>query len=982
MSLFSVILPSPSCRLFCVGIMSSHSSVNTGNEGGDRDNLNLPSFRDLVSFRETVEQTNAADVESTVRHRQDIIGVAASPQRHQKDSFENIGLERNPHQINDRQTSHLLPRLDHPVTHTEKGQTERGLAHTNRNYQADLSPSYSIREAPLRDSKLDTRSSIFRDEPAHKAYHNDRAVAYASSQLDASRREGALTSQSIVRPSKGYRAIAPHPSDYVPVRKDFSSTSNIVHNVNDERRSVPPPGVATLDLRVDMRSPNRAQDERRQHAQINRQFDTQRLTEHTWSRGHAAEKSYYQTPTLVREQESSFQKSIASYRQLLHEGRGSHQASSQRLDASPRLPIPHNQGRVFDYSCARLPNKTRLPSPRTSMHPPPPTYRTVQSSTRSMHAIPKAQEQDGGQQRVLSLAPSAYAEEHRMYSALHSLYGSDVRDRPSALNDREKEARLRSQGHDTENFHRAMDQALDRTASRGMAGGHDSPRLRHQSSFHMGPSRRDHEHRPSLGRHEKYVSRPVSATVERERISKQPLSSSDSSISQPTWSAQELPLRPLDRHSETKNAPIQPSRMIQCKSDDQMFYQRRAQAELPVEQQQHRERSSQHVNRGKEYDQHRLASQESTRVEHQQLALALPQQRSMKSAPSVSYRVPASQAGSVIASPGWSTGASGSGRYQGEEDGLEQKRQLVGPRERSQNEVWHRRQDALISGSGNSAHQQRQQTHEDQERFVRPESCYTMAQRANASGLQRTAWQATVDGSGRAPSDRLASAHSTHRSDSLIQRSTRRDDSQLPPATAQPRHMRGTSVEPARPRTCHQSDPFDHVSKYHSHYQSAHCTTAHVASIDPSQLIHRSRALPPVIASQHTAIQHPPAVEGQQQNQQQHAVVAPMSAPPPPRPMKRHRADSDTSLVVKASRFTVVDEGREDELHAPRSSRIVLPSPPHHTGSESQSAESRQHPRTDPSVVISSDVQRVYHSSEKGKSIIGSAPITPPLSST
>ncbi|CDW97183.1 hypothetical protein [Sporisorium scitamineum] len=117
--------------------------------------------------------------------------------------------------------------------------------------------------------------------------------------------------------------------------------------------------------------------------------------------------------------------------------------------------------------------------------------------------------------------------------------------------------------------------------------------------------------------------------------------------------------------------------------------------------------------------------------------------------------------------------------------------------------------------------------------------------------------------------------------------------------------------------------------------------------------------------SQHTSVR-PPNV----------ADLKPSAVTPaPPRPLKRLRADSDTSLVLKASRFTVVEA--EDDAPRPSFSRVMLPSPPRVTGAR----ESVQRHHLDQSDRPSES--RPGSSSESpAKPANGSAPITPPRSST
>ncbi|KAJ1039357.1 hypothetical protein NDA10_007597 [Ustilago hordei] len=141
--------------------------------------------------------------------------------------------------------------------------------------------------------------------------------------------------------------------------------------------------------------------------------------------------------------------------------------------------------------------------------------------------------------------------------------------------------------------------------------------------------------------------------------------------------------------------------------------------------------------------------------------------------------------------------------------------------------------------------------------------------------------------------------------------------------------------------------------------------------VDPRSM-ERARAHPPIIASQHTISRTPP------QGVADRGHGGSMS--PLLRPLKRPRAGSDTSLVLKASRFTV---GGEGEMGSNGHASVTLPSPlPAHRGRQLVGQRPLEQTGTP-------EISRDYRDAGKPVAVpqwrlrpaTGSAPITPPLSS-
>ena len=207
--------------------------------------------------------------------------------------------------------------------------------------------------------------------------------------------------------------------------------------------------------------------------------------------------------------------------------------------------------------------------------------------------------------------------------------------------------------------------------------------------------------------------------------------------------------------------------------------------------------------------------------------------------------------------------------------------------------------------------------------------------------------QPAVNGA-RAPSERTSPASGTYRTE--ISYAVERRDGE-----PQRRYRDGNGALSRAVQTEDQRHSAQDVGRsgIAQHDYSRQHPSAALAS---SSLPDRLQPHPPVIASQHTNM--------------------PPRAPPPSRPLKRLRSGSDTSLVLKNTRFTIEPGAGESRRLSPPSSMLPpvatvgrkhLPSEQHHLGAERISPKARPFPT----------------SPEKAGSLNGngSAPITPPLSS-
>ncbi|SJX61373.1 uncharacterized protein SRS1_10412 [Sporisorium reilianum f. sp. reilianum] len=947
--------------------MSNGNAAQARQQGADGDGLNLPSFRDLVAF----QRADADDRATLARHHREHVEIDASPRGSLEKSFEVVAIKRAPHHHRDQPTaSSARQHIDRDGGH-DKYVQDRGGTHqysqghraVDRDPRDDFATHFRAREATAREQHHDARNYAARDHQAHETYRTGRIDERMPSRQDDIVRERAPTSQEMVRSSKAYQPSVSYPPQRLP-----AATSDNVHpsdrprSTNAERRPVPtqpvPSQGATSFPRPPQHSP--APDHPRTHGDRNAHNQRQSAAAPTRISPHDKEP-YRDYRTL----EHLDRRSLPPSPQIVDARRAQAGSGSLGQTPSPRLPMPRSQGRMFDYSCARLPVESRGHASAANMGPPPSSFRVVHASAGSSVPVDRTRERDGGRQRVSS-HPQAYPSDHGVvYQQRHSGYGEDARGRTVSSVERLSDKAIQERSHELERARMQvveaslMPRAISADARRG-----DSPLHRDQRSLHSGSPHRACEPRASPVQREGQLIRPVQAVAIDHHHSARP-SPSDSPRLVRARDDYERPSRTVVRHTEDAYPPrtstnghqhdAQESRPPQRERiDDKQFY-----ALLQQQEQDKYERRALRSSPPDAFERRSASVHESRRSDAEpRYRDQAPAQRVPSASPGFPPRE--TQVERVLnAVRRYDDGVSREAVRPVQENGGERRREREAPSMRelvhmelAQMELSRNAREEAVFSSRSRRGEEYQSA-----RNAAPE--YSRSSRIPA-GYEPMPQQAAVHGAGRPSPEHVVAPTPAYRYDNAVQHPSRGTGEHMhrvsPP---QPPRARERDTDHARPRYLPaQADTAKDTADRPSFHDAHH---APAAQPRPPP---KPRALPPVIASQHTSVQ-PPRTTAEP------SPPAPIPVPAA-RPLKRHRADSDTSLVLKASRFAMVEH---EDAARPSSGRVVLPSPPRVAG-----ARETGHRRHGDRVERAGDggVAVVEGAAKRGDS---SAPITPPRSS-
>ncbi|CDR87945.1 uncharacterized protein SPSC_03590 [Sporisorium scitamineum] len=953
--------------------MSNGNATKARQQGADSDGLNLPSFRDLVSFRKADAYVGVEDGITSARCRRENGDVVPSPRGPLEESFEVVAVKRASHHHPHPSASPAQPCFDRQRGHSDYMQ-DRGGTHphshgpriSSRDPREDFSTHYTAREVAHRDHHADARDHLPRDRQVQESYRTGRLEERAPSRQDDRIQERLPTSQEMVRSSKPYQPVISYPSNRLPANSENSIPSDRLRSVKHEFRPVPTQAIPSQGSTAFSRPPPQspAQDHQRTHG--DRQENSQRQGTAVPVRVVPHDKEPYRDYRSVDDLE---RRSLPSSPQIVDARRAPANSSSLGQTPSPRLPLPRNQGRMFDYSCARLPVESRLQASSASMGPPSSSFRTVHGPTSASSSIDTGRERDCGRQRVLSHPQSQYLTEHGMvYQQRHAVYADDLRVRPASSGDRLSDNVLEGRSHDLERAGLQMVEVMPRTTSSADPRKGDSPLHRDQRSLHAVTSHRGYVPRSSPIQQGRQALAPVKAVPVHDYHSARP-SSSDSKRLVRTRDEYERSSLSVVRHPEesyttrtSHNAnqrDFQDVRQVQRERND-------VERTYAVQQQSSRaQRSSQ----SDDFDQRNEIIQESRRIEQDHRYQGRSHTHIASTASPLFPRDEPRMVRASISSPRYGGMPSKDVVGPSEKNGAERRIQATSPRNLVHMESPHQRRDRPLVSMEDRVFSSRGRPIEDYQPARKVEQDYLRSGRAVPGDYEPIPQQAAVHASSKLPPQEcLAPATSVYRTGTLVQRPSRGDGDRthrVSPPTPQLPRLRDRDAEVARSRYPPQAHSVKDSHEHRSSYHDQHPPSAHPSPVAKAELSHNTRALPPVIASQHTSVR-PPNV----------ADLKPSAVTPaPPRPLKRLRADSDTSLVLKASRFTVVEA--EDDAPRPSFSRVMLPSPPRVTGAR----ESVQRHHLDQSDRPSES--RPGSSSESpAKPANGSAPITPPRSST
>ncbi|GAC96957.1 hypothetical protein PHSY_004541 [Pseudozyma hubeiensis SY62] len=944
--------------------MVSHIPSDTRRSGSDKDGLNLPSFRDLVSFRGTVARTNTTDASFSTRGHEEANVTTSLPRRHVEESFKVVGVQRAEHRADHRHTTQHLPHRGRQQVRSEGVLQEQCHSSLTRNQRCDVLPSCQSRSGERYYAQdVDFRSVQPHAERAREGYEHpcqDRVDSRTFSKSEPPRREVAPTSHEMVRTTEKYQPIAPYPSNGRSTRIETSKVPDISRTVESDRRR--------LQVQV-VKPPAPRSDSRWQPY-------TQNDHPHRSLSGQVSERHHQEETILVRPQplgtqhhhvRPSLAPPSSSFNHLRREvsprsklylvgSEGKKFNPACRHEESPPLPSRHDRARTFDYSCARLPNEISMRPPLSKARPP-------NTWTDHSHSEERHRQADDRRPSMQLTSSSAYAEEQRMYTALHSLYGSDVRDRLAGQREPERVTSAIVENY-KRNGHERVKGGVSGRAVAGAARRFDQGLMHDHGAAPGVDVRKDHDGRTSSGLLERHASRPVAAKQEGQ-LGPTVVSPSSCKSYRPSHGRPEPALH-LDRRYESIDPAGRSSDGDQHRSDHKI-HEHEAElysARVPHTPGQRRLQPSRRAQ-----DDLLWTQNAGERVYSPQVRIppALPLPRSATPVGTVLHQIRADQMDSHASSSAqyeMSSRASGYHRPNGIKVSA------------SAHEQWHvqasnEQESHSISGFDDPMRSAKQVPKEGRCFLTRDNAEEHMDRRTADPEQHRTSRPAVVHQSDKSPSHRLLPATPIHRTTQVLHRSS---SGRIPQASrSSPHSLRSRGDDARYDHQTQAAEVMSHSKNRHP-VQPVHRPAPRISPLEDPPIVHRSRALPPVIASQHTSLhQAQPA-----SHEHDHHSATAMPAPPT-RPMKRHRADSDTSLVIKASRFTVVDEPRQADVRGPS---CGLRSPPRHLRAPERESGSRQQRHLD-DLDDARDAQRFSGESDaQSKSVNGSAPITPPLSST
>ena len=810
-----------------------------------------------------------------------------------------------------------------------------------------LYPRHSPREEVLRHHS----SMAERIRPGDSMGYNTPSIGqsqgYKSSRQDDQFHASRPASHPMQRSGEEYRRIAPRPSERPRVSEEELRRSGLgMRNFNDEGRPMPTQPIPSQGSRLTSQVPQQYQVEHRSQAQpsVARQHQIPASPRQAMSlegsRSYAHPSPRSQVSSFDRPIKSSPSRSIQTY----HPGRSTFVPTSSAQNVSPRLSMPNNQSRMFDYSGARQPEDPNPPLASSSMRPPRSAAFGGQGRPGSLHSADAVTESEARRQRISShpergIGQVRYAPLQRQV-AREEFVGRSAPPRRS-------EDPLLSPQFDRERM--ANEELLQRTMSSSDVRTARSPCVDTQRASQMAASIRvdgslasvDSQTRPVL-RSAPGVSsadvaffgeRPASYRVEPERM------------------------RHEADHGGRSHRLSQPStaRSVQRKLEQDHRQQRQLEEERLYYMQQRRRPDPQHDPCQNEYDARvEVINERARREQHHVQAHPWPRNNPPSTRPSGLEE--ARQLRSAASGPSWAERpVKKHVQYVEAVPGRAVRPDLPSPRSGHHGperfESSYRREERPVEERPSHAAVAQERRPEPAQRMVNGSSrVYADSDRAMSSNRGDQLQHFIIDGL-RAPSDRHGPTNAMYRKEG----STRYLDS----STTREDPLTYREAEQPRNPSIHDGRPSLHPSPEHTRrdvlpqrdYLSQPISEPRVETQLLSIPSKRDRPHPPVIASQHSSLQPRSSAD----------VHLPVSVSPPVRPLKRLRADSDTSLVLKTSRFTV--NGEDVEPRRPSPAPRLLPSP-------------LEAPRARPLAEqpSRSSEARIYHASE---TLSGSKSLTP-----
>lgn len=948
----------------------SPSQARDNGANGSSGGLHLPSFKDLVSFSKS--DTHADPMITPVSRRREVDDASPSSLRAVDRSQDHVKVKHASfpalHQIEPQsQQRHVENR---PRTGEMTQDRQERVLHDPRNSTHQFSNGGARVNQSPRDEVLRHHDSIraqalkrSHDRLDYESSHSRQAQVYKSSHQDTYMHVSRPSSHPMKRSTNEYRQVAPSPSSRLPTRSEelHASSHSALRRYNDEGRPLPTQPIPSQGSRVASQSPQQYQSEARHRPQAGDQhIARQRQIPPSSSQALPLDRSHNYTHPSPRPQAGSFdqpQRSSPSLpAQAFQTNRSAIISSSHAQIASPRLPMPSSQGRMFDYSCARLPDVSSLPSPSLSMRPPPSNNYAAQRRPGSSHSADTVRESEIRRQRVPSNPEHAAADQRRYAPTHQQLVREEVSGRHRAdeppPSPRYSHERPQPDGN-SHSLHRA-------SSSVDLRGCGGSKFLREERSSQMPPSHRSENSFPSPGMQMRgAIAKPVQSTSGELEFIGHRLASNGGARSDHSYGDVErssratLNQRPDNVSSRPQPAPTTPQQQIWEQGQRQ---RRQLEEERLRYMQQRRQPDPAPHPRQNGYDRRNEARGEQARREHQHMQARQLRPQSM-TPPSHTLRLDegSHQMRAPASSPGWRERPLKEAAYYvdgGSRRGV--RPELPSPRSLHPNSAsvepsYHRRERAAEGSVSHFSPAQKRAPEEGQRALNGSSRHYSDAERSTTTYREGQLQQFIVNGVS-APQERFSPAAAAYHTEAPVSHTERPKPSEA--------HRVYRELPHSRPQEGADLPPRPHPPSEHTRTQAPppHSSSQHEfrPAVSPNlSIADKSHPHPPhpsavVIASQHTTITN---------------TRTTMS--PPTRPLKRLRAGSDTSLVLKTSRFTVDEEDRQTP--ALPSSRIPPQSQPlSHAAVEQEKLHGEA---------------RLYHSSSNKKvNSSGSAPITPPPS--
>ncbi|SPO21594.1 uncharacterized protein UTRI_01077_B [Ustilago trichophora] len=948
----------------------SPSQARDNGANGSGGGLHLPSFKDLVSFSKG--DTHADSMAMPTLRRREVVDKSPPSFRAVDRSQDHVKVKHASfpasHQIEPQsQQRHVENR---PRTGEMTRERQERALHDPRNSTHQFSNGVARTNQSPRDEVLRHHDSIVaqalkrpHDRMDYESSHSRQAQMHKSPHEDTYMHVSRPSSHPMKRSTDEYPQIAPSPSSRLPPTSEEPSASNpsLHRRYNDERRPLPTQPIPSQGSRVASQSPQQYQSEARHRPQEGEQhIARQRQIAPSSSQTLPLDRSRNYTHPSSRPQAGSFDQpqrgSPPLPAQSYQINRNAIMSNSQAQSASPRLPMPSSQGRMFDYSCARLPDERSLPSPSMSMRPPPLNNYAVHRRPGSSHSTDAVRGSEIRRQRVPSNPEHASADQRR-YAPHQQLVREEVGGRHRADEPLPSPRYSHERPQPGGNSH-ALHRASSSVDLRGSGG---SKSLREERSPQITSSHRSDTSLPSPGMQMRAVAKPAPGAPGEVEFVGHRLASNGGKRSDPTYSDLERSSRPSpnQRPDSTSFRPQPPHATTPQQHIWEQEQRQRRQLEeerLRYMQQQRQPDPAPHP-RQNGYDRRNEARDEQARREHQHMQARQLRPQSM-TPPSHTVRLEdgSHQMRAPASSPGWRERPLEEAVYYVDRgSGRAVRPELPSPRSLHPNsasvEPSYRRRERSAEGSIFQYSPAQKRVPEEGQRVSNGSSRhFPDAERSTTSYRDGQLQQFIVNGVRAPPQERSSTAAAVYHTDAPVRYAERSQPSEV--------HRVYREAPHSRPQEGADLQPSSHPPSEYTRTQAAAAAPSSQHEFRPTvspnlSTADKARSHPPhpstvVIASQHTTIAN------------SHTTMS-----PPTRPLKRLRAGSDTSLVLKTSRFTV-DEG-DRQTPVPPASRIPPQSQP------------QPHAAVEPERLLGE--ARLYHSNPNEKvSSSGSAPITPPPS--